>query len=127
MKKLLSYYKSLKEEEFIANELNNFCKEKIQYDKCTKFYNNLLNVDDGVYNCPYNFNCIKKGDKIYNCLLIKGKYNQTKIKQKKGEKQRVFDEVEINNYNDNNNNIESITSNYERSFNNMNDFLHDIN
>ena len=126
MKKLITYYNCPNDDEFIANKLNNFCKNKIDGDKCKKFYNNLSDSEDGIYICPYNFNCIKKNDKIYNCLLIKNKYNMSKVKQKKGEQQRTFNEEEIYDFIEIDNNNEKNLNNYESSFNNMNDFLHDI-
>ena len=126
MKKILCYYNCSEKDEFVVNNLNNFCKNKINCEKCNNFYKHIFNSEDGLYECPYNFNCIKKNNKIYNCLLIKGKYNFSKVKMKKDNKQEIFDENKIYN-------LIEIEQDNERNLldnnnisDNISDFLHDI-
>ena len=126
MKKLLSYYNCSNKDEFITNTLNKFCEIKINSDRCKKFYNNIIEKEDNIYTCPYGFNCIKANGKIYNCLLIKGEYSLPKIKRKKDDKQKCFEVEEIYKYIEVDNENEQNIINYENSFDNMSDFLHDI-
>lgn len=125
MKKLLCELNSINEDnEFVLNEINDFCIKKIKTDRCKKFYDEL--ETDGIYECPYNFNCIKKGNKIYNCLLIKNKFNPSKVKMKKGVMQSIFDESKVYDFIEIDEQSENNLCKYESSYDNFSDFLHDI-
>lgn len=110
----------------VLNKINKFCESKISSLSCQKFYSDVQESDDGVFVCPYGFNCIKKGDKIYNCLLIKNQYNKSKIKQKKDLEQRIFAIEELNDLIDIDCDYQNKLENIDFSFRNMSDFLHDI-
>ena len=125
MKKLFVTYDS-NQDEYVLNKLNKFCKEKIDSFKCQKFYDSLKDSSDGIYNCPYGFNCVKSGTKIYNCLLIKNYYDKTKIKMKKGDNQNAFDDETFFSLLEIEKNFEESVSKYEYSFDNISDFLHDV-
>lgn len=127
MKKLfVTFDGNSNSDEYVLNKLNNFCKEKFGTPKCQKFYDNIKEQNDGIYNCPYGFNCVKNCKKIYNCLLIKNHYNKSKIKMKKGEEQKVFDEMMLFDLLEIEENYEENSSKYENAFYNISDFLHDI-
>lgn len=127
MKKLLSFVNDTgTEHEFILNELNDFCKNKINSTKCQNFYNSLSGKSDGIYSCPFNFNCIKRNGKIYNCLLIKDNYNHAKVKFKKSDKQQVFEQDKVINLIEIDEQSEINFQNCEAFDNNISDFLHDI-
>ena len=86
----------------------------------------LAQNEEGIFTCPYGFSCIKKGDNVYNCLLIKEYYNLRKIKPKKEKNQKVFTLDEINSLIELNEEIESNILECEFEMKNTNDFLHDI-
>lgn len=110
----------------IFNNINSFCSKKINESKCQKFYKNTFKDLDGMYTCPYGFNCIKKNENIYNCLLIKDNFNLGKIKDKKEKLQKVFTIDEISQIIDINE--QNILEENEREFQrkNIDDFLHDV-
>lgn len=113
-------------EDGVFNSLNDFCHKKLESTRCQNFYNNLLSKEDGVYQCPYGFNCIKNNDKVYNCILLKENYINSKMKDKKSINQKIFSIEEIENMIEiDNENIQHI-NNSELLFKSMSDFLHDI-
>lgn len=110
----------------VFNKLNDFCINKKGSSKCKNFYKKILLEDDGIYQCPFGFNCVKKGKKIYNCILLKENYNNKKMKNKKGIEQKLFTNEEIEKLikidDENNHHI----NNAELLYKCMSDFLHDI-
>lgn len=128
MKRLINTYspKTNKIEDGIFNQMNEFCFSKISLPKCAKFYDNLLQCSDDIYQCPYGFSCIKHKDEIYNCLLLKEKYSNKKMKDKKAISQKVFTAEEIMKLIEIDEEILKYTTEYEQLYGGMSDFLHDI-
>ncbi len=128
MKKLVNSYNLTTKaiENGVINSLNDFCSKKIESTKCQNFYNNLLLQNNGIYQCPYGFNCIKNDDTVYNCILLKENYVHKKMQGKKSINQKIFFAEEINDMiKIDNENIRHIT-NSELLYKSMSDFLHDI-
>lgn len=115
-----------KVENGILNKLNKFCTEKISSPLCKKFYNDAREKNDGILTCPYGFNCIKKCNNIYNCILIKENYNNSKMKMKKDIKQQIFFEKDIFDLIKIDEENEKNHDDFEQLFKSMNDFLHDV-
>lgn len=128
MKQLVNSYNLLdkKVTNGVFNNLNDFCLKKIESSQCQNFYNNLLQVDDGLYQCPYGFSCIKNGNKVHNCILLKEYYINKKMQNKKSIEQKIFLEKEIINMVEIDNENIQHTNNSELLYKTMSDFLHDI-
>lgn len=110
----------------VFNNLNDFCKNKIELSKCQNFYNSLLSQNDGMYQCPYGFNCIKNGNKVHNCVLLKENYINKKMKDKKSIEQKIFSKNEIVNMIEIDNENNQYMNDFELLYKSMSDFLHDI-
>ena len=108
------------------NKLNKFCTEKILSPSCKKFYDDLRKKSDGMYTCQYGFNCIKKDNNIYNCILIKENYNNSKMKLKKDIEQQIFFKKDIFNLIEIDEENEKYHADFEQLFKSMGDFLHDV-
>lgn len=128
MKQLVNNYDFLtkKNTEGIFNKLNDFCEKKIESLKCQKFYEKITLQNDGIYQCPYGFNCIKKGNNIYNCILLKEYYSNKKMRKKKSVEQKLFSLEEIDNMIEIDNENKKYVNNCELLYKSMSDFLHDI-
>jgi len=108
------------------NKINDFCKNKINSSICKRFYNELKNEKDGLYSCPYGFNCIKNGTKIHNCILLKENYSNKKMQKKKSVEQKIFFINEIMSLIKIDEENAKYQGNCELLYKSMSDFLHDI-
>lgn len=128
MKQLINSYNLLdkKVTSGVFNNINKFCLEKINTPKCQKFYDSLLLKDDGYYQCPYGFNCIKDGNEVHNCILLRENYINKKMQDKKNVEQKIFLKKEIDDIiKIDKENLQHV-NNSELLYKNMSDFLHDI-
>ena len=113
-------------EDGVFNSLNDFCNKKLESIKCQNYYNKLKVQADGMYQCPYGFNCIKDGNKVHNCILLKENYINKKMQDKKSINQKIFLTEEVEKMIEiDNENIHHI-NNSELLYKSMSDFLHDI-
>ena len=112
----------------VFNSLNSFCTTRFKTTTCRNFYSQLLeeSKNDDIYICPYGFNCIKKGNLIYNCLLVKGYYDSRKIKPKKVVEQDAYTLEKIEALIDTECLINEKERNVDLSFKSTSDFLHDV-
>ena len=128
MKRLINSYSLLdkKATDGVFNKINKFCLTKINTSKCQNFYDNLLLKTDGIYQCPYGFNCIKDGNEVHNCILLKENYINKKMQNKKSVEQKIFSKKEIVDVIEIDKENFQHVNNSELLYKNMSDFLHDI-
>ena len=61
-----------------------FCRKNCRKEKCKKFYEELFNKEEGLYECPYGFSSyifttVEENKCIFTCLRVKNKYDQKKL------------------------------------------------
>ena len=112
----------------VFNSLNKFCIKRLESEVCQSFYFQLFNgnIDDEIRVCPYGFNCIKRGNFVYNCLLIKGYYDSKKVKPKLDITQDVYTLERIMSLIDAECLINEKEKDVDLSFQSASDFLHDV-